>query len=399
MGYRFRAHPRVCGENLLDGDPPVTTSGSSPRVRGKHTAGAPLRPDPGLIPACAGKTGRPRTRPWRSGAHPRVCGENPAAATNAEVARGSSPRVRGKRRARGGVGALRGLIPARAGKTDIQGCRYGSAEAHPRACGENPLARSHARRSVGSSPRVRGKREHAHQGMLGARLIPARAGKTGRRSRRTGARTAHPRACGENREVHATGGAGGGSSPRVRGKRASWIAETTGSRLIPARAGKTHGVALEDSHPTAHPRACGENSMLGDLHLGTGGSSPRVRGKPPDSVPSSCAGRLIPARAGKTHWRATCPGARAAHPCACGENHVAVVTCADCGGSSLRVRGKHFLTWAFTAQAGQILETLEPSAFSGSYSFPGARANGGQRRAHRRGLCTGPALGRPLGAS
>jgi len=63
------------------------------------------------------------------------------------------------------------------------------------------------------------------------------------------------------------------------------------------------------------------------------------------------------------------------------------------------VRGKHFLTWAFTVRVGRILETLEPSAFSGSYSFPGARANGGQRRAHRRGLCTGPALGRPLGAS
>ena len=117
VGYRFRAHPRVCGENLLDGDPPVTTSGSSPRVRGKHTAGAPLRPDPGLIPACAGKTGRPRTRPWRSGAHPRVCGENPAAATNAEVARGSSPRVRGKRLDVAHALALVRLIPARAGKT------------------------------------------------------------------------------------------------------------------------------------------------------------------------------------------------------------------------------------------------------------------------------------------
>ena len=50
--------------------------------------------------------------------------------------------------------------------------------AHPRACGENAPPAAEFPLLLGSSPRVRGKREDALVEVFGARLIPARAGKT-----------------------------------------------------------------------------------------------------------------------------------------------------------------------------------------------------------------------------
>ena len=72
--------------------------GSSPRVRGKHEVLAGVRGDGRLIPACAGKTVAAELRLRVAKAHPRVCGENLMMSATAEAVSGSSPRVRGKRR-------------------------------------------------------------------------------------------------------------------------------------------------------------------------------------------------------------------------------------------------------------------------------------------------------------
>ena len=70
-----------------------------------------------LIPACAGKTSIMSSSPSGTRAHPRVCGENFICFAADVWAKGSSPRVRGKRDALP-LGAVReGLIPACAGKT------------------------------------------------------------------------------------------------------------------------------------------------------------------------------------------------------------------------------------------------------------------------------------------
>ena len=50
-----------------------------------------------LIPACAGKTLQQPIAPMETPAHPRVCGENARLLPRGQYARGSSPRVRGKR--------------------------------------------------------------------------------------------------------------------------------------------------------------------------------------------------------------------------------------------------------------------------------------------------------------
>ena len=172
----------------------------------------------------------------------------------------------------------------------------------------------------GSSPRVRGKLVVLLNVPQEHRLIPARAGKTQRRSTPPRASWAHPRACGENGRRGERGLALGGSSPRVRGKLDGVDADLQGGRLIPARAGKTLRARCAAGGPGAHPRACGENLRGPGGRDYPQGSSPRVRGKRGAGLPAPSLDRLIPARAGKTPCGRSRRPAPPAHPRACGEN-------------------------------------------------------------------------------
>ena len=89
-------HPRMCGEHYvhrpqLDWDvgssPHVrgarcfatvfwTVSGSSPHVRGALARVGHLRPQPGIIPACAGSTESAANHARSRRDHPRMCGEH-----------------------------------------------------------------------------------------------------------------------------------------------------------------------------------------------------------------------------------------------------------------------------------------------------------------------------------
>ena len=132
--------------------------GSSPRVRGKRVPRPGLKPQPRLIPACAGKTSIVEIEPKSPRAHPRVCGENITVDKDNVNMAGSSPRVRGKRCAPRQEARSHGLIPACAGKTQRLGLSFAGKEAHPRVCGENLEQSTGAVEAIGSSPRVRGKR-------------------------------------------------------------------------------------------------------------------------------------------------------------------------------------------------------------------------------------------------
>ena len=233
------AHPRVCGENRSALCDPAAGWGSSPRVRGKRDASFLLPAAKGLIPACAGKTRNSIQPNPQHRAHPRVCGENVSVVKARLSSVGSSPRVRGKLPWPPRVPSLRRLIPACAGKTEGLLRSDTSTRAHPRVCGENCQQRSPKRAARGSSPRVRGKRGHlccAH-GVQG--LIPACAGKTCGDRAEANLAEAHPRVCGENFMAVDAGGLGEGSSPRVRGKPYRENAERSTYGLIPACAGKT----------------------------------------------------------------------------------------------------------------------------------------------------------------
>ena len=254
----------------------------------------------GLIPACAGKTSRNVTAKFARRAHPRVCGENRHRLISAIPRRGSSPRVRGKRTGRPRARRLIRLIPACAGKTGGHvGCGD-IAGAHPRVCGENsqPTTRRKSPRwlipaCAGKTPNRKGpgRENRAHPRVCGENPgMPVTEYMTG----------AHPRVCGENLPGWEDSRGARGSSPRVRGKPAQADEHTIRRRLIPACAGKTCTARLWASRWWAHPRVCGENWVGGPNNFMRGGSSPRVRGKPPYPTRHTSPCGLIPACAGKT---------------------------------------------------------------------------------------------------
>ena len=175
---RTRAHPRVCGENIDRSRVPAVVTGSSPRVRGKLAWLVRQRRRSRLIPACAGKTSRLPTRRTNRRAHPRVCGENALSNLQGSFSTGSSPRVRGKHARIINLPDDWGLIPACAGKTVSEKSTESPTTAHPRVCGENEESERVKKRAAGSSPRVRGKLSIALDVMQWLRLIPACAGKT-----------------------------------------------------------------------------------------------------------------------------------------------------------------------------------------------------------------------------
>ena len=110
-------HPRACGANQEVLVLRASFLGSSPRVRGKHDCQTSRRSGYRIIPARAGQTRRGVRVSSTSPDHPRACGANSCSLSRLSSTSGSSPRVRGKPwRAVCLHGRYR-IIPARAGQT------------------------------------------------------------------------------------------------------------------------------------------------------------------------------------------------------------------------------------------------------------------------------------------
>ena len=192
-----------------------------------------------ITPACAGKTlsGRPHGLLQRD--HPRVCGENAGTSSTTRETLGSPPRVRGKRRWGDDFARKCGITPACAGKTIKREAVEEATEDHPRVCGENHPNTMRRKTLRGSPPRVRGKQPRVIVNPLNVRITPACAGKTNPRIAGYGRPEDHPRVCGENGQ-EITGPIGdSGSPPRVRGKHAPFKFQPHIGRITPACAGKT----------------------------------------------------------------------------------------------------------------------------------------------------------------
>ena len=254
---------------------------------------------------------------------------------------GSSPRGRGKQVASKPGVAGHGLIPAWAGKTGGQNRHVCARRAHPRVGGENRRLPLLGPRVRGSSPRGRGKRRASAFWLNVGGLIPAWAGKTmGGLSTRCDI-GAHPRVGGENATAIFENLNSIGSSPRGRGKRRGGVSPGHGDRLIPAWAGKTKQRRRLLGGERAHPRVGGENSLSDTTNTLSIGSSPRGRGKRQPFTPLDAGERLIPAWAGKTGSAANARSWRTAHPRVGGENALTVEKLENGAGSSPRGRGKH----------------------------------------------------------
>ena len=173
-----KEHPRVCGENYFSDYRGHTQLGTSPRMRGKPEHQQMCWDIHRNIPAYAGKTVLYVELFQKCLEHPRVCGENNFIRRNEIPQTGTSPRMRGKRKAYNCWSVYMGNIPAYAGKTR---CRWYDAKRsgeHPRVCGENELFSSLFPINLGTSPRMRGKRVLDSDPGTGYGNIPAYAGKT-----------------------------------------------------------------------------------------------------------------------------------------------------------------------------------------------------------------------------
>jgi len=174
----------------------------------------------------------------------------------------------------------------------------GRRSVHPRVCGERPMSPGERESFLGSSPRVRGTRRLRQLDPDRERFIPACAGNASRRATARGSATVHPRVCGEREGGMATRLKTFGSSPRVRGTPVINILTWPSLRFIPACAGNACHQYICRIQTAVHPRVCGERGDNRRAVAIVAGSSPRVRGtraSPPRSRPEP---RFIPACAG-----------------------------------------------------------------------------------------------------
>ena len=212
------------------------------------------------------------------------------------------------------------LTPAYAGKTSPSGHTTGALRAHPRVCGEDNRQSAKQAGARGSPPRMRGRRRRIRVDHIGSGLTPAYAGKTTDSQRNKPARGAHPRVCGEDRQSPIATITDNGSPPRMRGRRPARCGLTARGRLTPAYAGKTRRSCPPDPPTPAHPRVCGEDSFLSHEGGPWTGSPPRMRGRLPIVLVLKMMGGLTPAYAGKTRGSARRLRRAAAHPRVCGED-------------------------------------------------------------------------------
>ena len=231
-----------------------------------------------FIPAHAGNSARPSLAARQPAVHPRACGEFQIDHAGGLAADGSSPRMRGIRLVPTVYITSGRFIPAHAGNSGARRGLDPAGPVHPRACGEFTSTGGTAVSRYGSSPRMRGIRRAVAEVPPAGRFIPAHAGNSLRQRRAGSMRAVHPRACGEFIGFDPDVAPGNGSSPRMRGipflQRQHFLIR----RFIPAHAGNSFIRSVRHILKAVHPRACGEFSDYRRSMRQRSGSSPRMRG-------------------------------------------------------------------------------------------------------------------------
>ena len=195
------------------------STGSSPRMRGTHSANSLRNPWSGIIPAYAGNTSHQHAERRSAWDHPRVCGEHHGSGLYSGCAAGSSPRMRGTHRRGTRSETAQGIIPAYAGNTSQCAALRALLRDHPRVCGEH--------------------RSPVSWRIPPTRIIPAYAGNTRFAQQICCVYRDHPRVCGEHIAFVPAITVVVGSSPRMRGTLHDWPIQVVVEGIIPAYAGNT----------------------------------------------------------------------------------------------------------------------------------------------------------------
>ena len=172
-------------------------AGSSPLARGLLAGDPAAEHGAGIIPARAGFT---RFRSllrltWPD--HPRSRGVYPQLRPSPRRLGGSSPLARGLLPESATIPRVGGIIPARAGFTRRRPSQHRRQPDHPRSRGVYLTNGGSSADTTGSSPLARGLLDDVGLSELARRIIPARAGFTGRlRAPPTCGTRDHPRSRG-----------------------------------------------------------------------------------------------------------------------------------------------------------------------------------------------------------
>ena len=167
-------------------------------------------------------------------------------------------------------------------------------------CGEHPSSIALTIGAAGSSPHVRGALTHQLIARHRAGIIPACAGSTVQVMLQQSKGRDHPRMCGEHNIRAKSAARVVGSSPHVRGARTPIRMDVFYPGIIPACAGSTKGDVEIFNAVRDHPRMCGEHLIGGFVRALIQGSSPHVRGAPLKMYNIGYARGIIPACAGST---------------------------------------------------------------------------------------------------
>ena len=279
-----------------------------------------VAPQPGNIPAYAGRTQeRSLNAPYRQ-KHPRIRGENHRDLRRGRFFLETSPHTRGEPSAAVSVLDRPGNIPAYAGRTIYGEDVNLDAEKHPRIRGENHLARLQVRNHAETSPHTRG--ELVAQRILHdcARNIPAYAGRTIGVKDSEVSYQKHPRIRGENEGFRNIRGKIKETSPHTRGELKQKNTRARPTRNIPAYAGRTRLILHVAVYAWKHPRIRGENSGAATRFGLYSETSPHTRGELSHPEPQVLIDGNIPAYAGRTWFRVRCAVATRKHPRIRGEN-------------------------------------------------------------------------------
>ena len=252
-----RDHPRSRGVYRAIGVDIHSEIGSSPLARGLRASAVTSNVTSRIIPARAGFTIGSDDAPESVTDHPRSRGVYHSTITSSPYLLGSSPLARGLLNEIWVVNAHGGIIPARAGFTPrLPGWRRELWD-HPRSRGVYIGVRVVLLQAVGSSPLARGLPELIRERESEIRIIPARAGFTGRAPCCAPTPTDHPRSRGVYRADGDARHAHTGSSPLARGLPAVDRLIEDRAGIIPARAGFTGGGHGGDLGGGDHPRSRG----------------------------------------------------------------------------------------------------------------------------------------------
>ena len=334
-----RDHPRSRGVYSPNTCCLPSTTGSSPLARGLLVRRVEAARQWGIIPARAGFTDVWVLAAPVEGDHPRSRGVYCARGGRGDGMEGSSPLARGLPRRPSTHARAHRIIPARAGFTTPRRGSWRGRPDHPRSRGVYPEARASWSATLGSSPLARGLLWSGVKAVWDGRIIPARAGFTSALPGPRGRCSDHPRSRGVYVIVKVTQDAGTGSSPLARGLRAGGRCSCRRRRIIPARAGFTDPVASSIPGLEDHPRSRGVYGRIWSTLSAPSGSSPLARGLRDAPLKAGARQRIIPARAGFTGCALKGGRSPTDHPRSRGVYGKTIATDARVDGSSPLARG------------------------------------------------------------